>query len=142
MVASATRSDDVCPDIFTAARQRRDVIARQLQRRKSLAAIHAQESISSEKREIVQRRCVVRAAQQADSGRPVCGNDRVDIDYPTVFTPAPGSPLPRYGQAIYGVDKYPQGAWSLTINTLANWKILGRKINLKNETVTYNLREI
>lgn len=68
--------------------------------------------------------------------------DRVVVDYPTVFESAPESNLPIYGAAVYGQDRYPLGQWSLTIPTTKNFKILGRKVNLKNETITYELREI
>jgi hypothetical protein len=67
--------------------------------------------------------------------------DRVAIDYPTLYYPAVDS-LPRYGITRYGADKYPYASWILTINTSTNYKILGRVINLKNQTITFNLKEI
>ena len=68
--------------------------------------------------------------------------DRVNIDYPTVFEPAQGSDLPIYGVAVYGQDKYPLGQWNLTIDTTTNYKILGRSVDLKNNLITFTLREI
>ncbi len=68
--------------------------------------------------------------------------DKVEIDYPTVFTAATGTTLPFYGTAIYGTDKYPIGQWNLTITTDDKYKILGRSIDLKKGIVNFNLRKI
>jgi len=68
--------------------------------------------------------------------------DKVQIDYPTVFDPAPDSDLPLYGKAVYGTDKYPFGQWNLTIDSTKSYKILGRSVDLKNNLITFDLREI
>lgn len=68
--------------------------------------------------------------------------DKVVIDYPTVFTPADGNPMPIYGVAIYGTARYPNGKWTLTISDTDEWKILARKINTKKQTITFKLKLI
>jgi hypothetical protein len=68
--------------------------------------------------------------------------DRVNIDYPTVYSPYDSNPLPRYGQAAYGQARYPYGQWSLTIVPTMNFKILGRKIDTAKQMITFSLREI
>ena len=67
--------------------------------------------------------------------------DRVDIDYPTFFEPTEDD-LPLFGTAVFGTDKFPIGQWNLKIDTATNWKIIGRRVNLKSETVEFDLREI
>lgn len=66
---------------------------------------------------------------------------KVNIDYPTVYTPFDDSPLPRYGQVVYGGAKYPYGQWSLTIPTTKTFKIMGRKIDPAKRTIIFKLRE-
>lgn len=68
--------------------------------------------------------------------------DKVAIDYPTLFSAAVGSSLPYYGSAVYGSDKYPLGQWGLTISPDDSFKILGRSVDLKNQTINFNLRKI
>lgn len=68
--------------------------------------------------------------------------DRVNIDYPAPLEPATGQDIPIYGVAIYGESKFPLAQWSLTIDTTTNYKILGRSVDLKNNLITFTLREI
>ena len=68
--------------------------------------------------------------------------DKVNIDYPNVYTPSDNNPLPRYGQVQYGSSRYPYGEFSLTIETERNFKILGKKMNKRNNTITFSLREV
>jgi len=68
--------------------------------------------------------------------------DRVSIDYPTVITT--DGDLPIVGQMIVGDASTPlpgeQAAF--TITTLTNFKITRRSIDMKNQNVTFHLREI
>ena len=69
--------------------------------------------------------------------------DRINMDYPTIYTatdPEIGAPI--YGVALYGTAKYPRSQWSLNLTTAENFKIIGININIKRETITYNLREV
>lgn len=69
--------------------------------------------------------------------------DRVVIDYPTVYIAADGGDIPRYDLAhIYdGTVRYPFEQWSLTIGTETDFKIVGKKIDVKKHTITFSLRE-
>lgn len=68
--------------------------------------------------------------------------DRVRIDYPTVFSSADGQPLPRYGQNIYNGARYPYGQWSLVIDPADRFKVLSRKVDPVTQTFTFGLRKI
>lgn len=68
--------------------------------------------------------------------------DKIQIDYPTVYTSFDGNPLPRYGAARYGQVRYPYGLWALTIDRDRRFKILGRKIDPTKNTLMLTLREI
>lgn len=68
--------------------------------------------------------------------------DKVSIDYPTIYTPADNNPLPRYGAALYGVARYPFGQFTLTIDNNRRFKILGKKLGKRNDTITFTLREV
>lgn len=68
--------------------------------------------------------------------------DRVQIDYPTVYTPADNNPLPRYGAVVYGTSRYPFGQFTLTIDNSRRFKILSKKLNKKKNTILFTLREI
>lgn len=69
--------------------------------------------------------------------------DRVNIDYPTIFTPSDNNPLPRYDQGgRYGEVVYPQGQYSLTIDSSRSFKILSKKIDPAKQAITFGLREI
>ena len=68
--------------------------------------------------------------------------DRVDVDYPTVYLPADGGILPRWGQVKWGDFVWPVGSFELTISQSTKFKVIGRKISVKNETIEFDLREI
>jgi hypothetical protein len=68
--------------------------------------------------------------------------DKVNIDYPTITFPGEGDVLPIYGVAVYGTDKYPFDEYSLTIDDTTFFKIIGISQDLKNERITYKLREV
>lgn len=69
--------------------------------------------------------------------------DRVVIDYPTVLYPAIiGGEIPIYNVSEYGVDYYPEEAWTITLDDTINFKIIGRVINLKSGKTSFELREI
>lgn len=69
--------------------------------------------------------------------------DRVAIDYPATLNSSPiTNELPRWGNFVWGEAYYPFGTWSLTIPTTDNFKIIGRTINLKRNTIDLKLRKI
>ena len=69
--------------------------------------------------------------------------NKVNVDYPTVYAPANiGDLLPYYGLAVYGAAIYPIGQFSLTIDVLTDFKILGIVLNTKQQTIEFKLREI
>lgn len=69
--------------------------------------------------------------------------DKIQIDYPTVYTPFDGGLIPRYGMAIYdGTYRYPYGQWSLTLTTDTSFKIISKKIDPLKNTITLGAREI
>ena len=68
--------------------------------------------------------------------------DRVNFDYPTPFYAKEGDRIALYGQAIYGQDKYPYGEYGLVLTPTEHFKVIGLKIDLKKDLITYNVREI
>lgn len=68
--------------------------------------------------------------------------DIVRVDYPIVYRPVAGNNIPIYGVAIYGEARYPEGDFSFSIDSTTDQVILGRKINIKNQTITFKLREV
>lgn len=70
--------------------------------------------------------------------------DRVTVDYPTIYRPADENPIPRWGQAdtVWGDFVWPLGQYSLTISPNDPFKIMGKKIDLKKDTIEFYLREI
>lgn len=67
--------------------------------------------------------------------------DKVQVDYPTVYSPADNNPLPRYGAVVYGTSRYPYGQFTLTIDSSRRFKILSKKLNKKKNTILFTLRE-
>lgn len=67
--------------------------------------------------------------------------DKVSVDYPVIYTSATNSAMPIYGEAVYGVAKAPYGQFSLNIESTARFKILSKTIDLKNETISFEMRE-
>jgi len=68
--------------------------------------------------------------------------DKVQVDYPTPYRSPEGDNIPLYGVSIYGEARYPFGEYGITIKDTDRFKIMGRKINTKNQLVTFSLREI
>lgn len=68
--------------------------------------------------------------------------DQVAIDYPTVFIPFDGGVLPRYGLDYYdGTAVYPYEQWALTIDSATPFKIMGKRIEVRKQTIVFTLRE-
>jgi hypothetical protein len=67
--------------------------------------------------------------------------DRVIIDYPTVYVNSETG-LPICGIAEWGDFVLPAALWSLTIDDDAPYKIINKKINCKNQTITFRVRKI
>lgn len=65
----------------------------------------------------------------------------VTVDYPTVYRAAEGEDIPLYGASYYGTAVYPFGEYTKTISTDTIYKLMGKKYNLKNDLITYYLRE-
>lgn len=67
---------------------------------------------------------------------------KVNIDYPSVYFMKEGQTYPIYDSSIYDEAEYPVAEWSLEIDPLINWMITGRKIDFRNQQITFNLREV
>lgn len=68
--------------------------------------------------------------------------NRVDIDYPNVYFTEEGKNFPIYGVSVYGGDRYPFGQWSMNITSADNFKIIGRRINTKDQAIEFKMRKI
>lgn len=68
--------------------------------------------------------------------------DRVSVDYPTIYIATNEAGIPRWGQSVWGDFSWPLGQYSLTINPNDSFKIIGKKINIKNDTIEFQLREV
>ena len=68
--------------------------------------------------------------------------DKVNIDYPTIYISADGKPLPRWGSINWDDFSWPIGQFSLVISSTDSFKIMSKKINPKNDTITFDLREV
>lgn len=69
--------------------------------------------------------------------------DKVNVDVPAIyFTTEVGGLLPLYGSAIYGEAVYPESVVPVEIDALTDFKIMGRKIDLKKQLITFRLEEI
>lgn len=68
--------------------------------------------------------------------------DQVRVDYPTVYIPDdPNDTLPIYGVAIYGVDRYPLAESSIVISPQTKFKIIGKRINTKDQLINFKIKE-
>lgn len=67
--------------------------------------------------------------------------DTVSIDYPTELYAEYGETMPIYGVDTYGNCRYPYGKWHYVILPIQKFKILNRTIDLKNNLITFKLRE-
>lgn len=68
--------------------------------------------------------------------------DRVDVDYPAVFSPSEDGLIARYGTAVYGTNYYPYGSSSFSISTSTNYKVIGRSVDMKKNLVELELRGV
>lgn len=66
--------------------------------------------------------------------------DKVSVDYQASFLPQGNQLLPLYGQARYGEARYPKAEYSVSIGADTPWKIMSRKINLKDGTIVFKVR--
>jgi len=68
--------------------------------------------------------------------------NKVQVDYPTPYSPPEGDITPLFGVAIFGISRFPYGEFGITISEDDRFKIMGRKINIKDQLITFSLREI
>jgi len=69
--------------------------------------------------------------------------DKINIDYPIDYRESPDDVIvARYGKARYGQARYVSGVFSLIINVATNWKILNRSISVKQDEISFKIREI
>ena len=64
------------------------------------------------------------------------------MDYPTPYSSPEGGIIPLFGVAIFGAARFPFGEFGITISEDDRFKIMGRKINIKDQLITFSLREI
>lgn len=68
--------------------------------------------------------------------------DKVSIDFPTIYQIKEGGSYPIYDSSLYDVAEYPLAEGSLEILPSEEWMVTGRKIDFRNQLITYNLREV
>ena len=68
--------------------------------------------------------------------------DKVNIDYPTVYISTEGDGIPVYNVSKYDQAVYPIPESVLTIDINRRFKILGVNIDVKNQTIEHNLKEV
>lgn len=69
--------------------------------------------------------------------------DKIKIDYPADYRVESEETLvARYGSATYGSSRYLQAISSLIIDVSTDWKVLNRKLDIKNHKVTLRVREV
>jgi hypothetical protein len=68
--------------------------------------------------------------------------DRTTVDYPNVYFVQEGENLPIYGVSVYGEARYPFGEWSLNISPVDSFKIIGIKVNTKEQLLEFKMRKI
>ena len=70
-------------------------------------------------------------------------NDRISVDYPSLGVDESGQKTAIYGLPTgYDVDYYATDIFSINLFAAERWKILARNINAKNDTITFEVREI
>jgi hypothetical protein len=68
--------------------------------------------------------------------------DRVNVDYPPVYyLTDPDGEFPLYGSAIYGTAVYPLTDVSINILPTTNYKVMGKTVQFKKQTITFKLKE-
>lgn len=68
--------------------------------------------------------------------------DKINIDYPTVYISVEGDGIPVYNISKYDQSVYPIPESVLTIDINRRFKILGVNIDIKNQTIEHNLKEV
>ena len=68
--------------------------------------------------------------------------DKIKIDYPTIYYTTSGREIPIYGLSKYNEAYYPNGQWAITIAPTTEWKVLGRVISLKTQTIEFLIKEL
>jgi len=68
--------------------------------------------------------------------------DKINIDYPTVYVASEGDNIPVYEISKYDVAVYPIPESTLTIDVNRNFKILGVIIDIKNQIMQFNIKEV
>lgn len=68
--------------------------------------------------------------------------DKINIDYPTVYISIEGDGIPVYNISKYDQAVYPIPESVLTIDINRRFKILGVDIDVKNQTIEHNLKEV
>lgn len=68
--------------------------------------------------------------------------DSVTIDYPASYAPSVGDGDPYWDKFNWDESFWPISEFDLIIQTSTEWKIIGIQSDIKNEIVTFNLREI
>lgn len=66
--------------------------------------------------------------------------DKVSVDYPTVALPPDSGEVAIYGIGEYEVNRYAYSLFLLTIEATDRFKIMDRKLNLKDETISFRMR--
>jgi len=67
--------------------------------------------------------------------------DRISVDYPTVYI-AGENEIPICGVFLWEVGVLPEALWTLTIDSADGYKIIGKKINVQNQTIAFKVRKI
>lgn len=67
---------------------------------------------------------------------------KVSIDYPTVYLIKEGGSYPIYDSSLYDVAEYPLAEGALEILPTEEWMVTGRKIDFRNQLITFYLREV
>lgn len=69
--------------------------------------------------------------------------DKVSVDYPSMaLLPPGGRNVAIYQIGEYDRDYYAESVFALTIESSARFKIMSRRVNFRDETITFHLREI
>ena len=68
--------------------------------------------------------------------------DRLSIDYPTVFIPANDQDIPICGEAVCGEAVLPFGLWHFSVDPDDHYFILGKRVNLRDRSIEFHVREI
>jgi hypothetical protein len=67
---------------------------------------------------------------------------KVNIDLPSITLDPDGLPVAYYGKSEYGSSYYAQEINNIKILSTTSWKVLGRSINVENDLIEFELREV